>query len=80
MSTAKVKRPNSLRAGNNAASTNLLFDYRTAAKAARISAAALKKLEQQARQEFPGDPMLMELHVLRAIRTETDEKRRMGKP
>ncbi len=48
---------------------DMAFDYAAAAKARKIPKAALKNLESEAAREFPDDPMLAELHVLRAIRT-----------
>ena len=42
------------------------FDYKKAAVEARIPPKALRALEKTLREEFPGDPMMFELHVLRA--------------
>ncbi len=47
----------------------MLFDYRAAAKSKNIPAEVLHSLEDEVARDFPGDPMLMELHVLRAINT-----------
>ena len=46
----------------------MVFDYHAAARAANIPPATLHALESEAAHEFPGDPMLMELHVLRAVK------------
>ena len=42
------------------------FDYEPVARAARIPPARLDEVRQSAREEFPHDDMLYELHVLRA--------------
>lgn len=45
----------------------MIFDYEAAAKRAGISQDELEKLCTLFRTEFPGDEMMAELHVLRAI-------------
>ena len=47
---------------------NLMFDYLTFAKELNVSEKIIQKLEKEARDEFPFDDMLMELHVLRALK------------
>jgi hypothetical protein len=42
------------------------FDYETVAHEAKIPEDKLRKLVNLARQEFPNDPMMAELHALRA--------------
>ena len=42
------------------------FDYQGVAREAGISAEDLERLRDLIRQEFPGDDMLFELHVMRA--------------
>jgi mRNA-degrading endonuclease YafQ of YafQ-DinJ toxin-antitoxin module len=42
------------------------FDFRSVAREARIPDEKLRKLVNLLRQEFPHDPMLAELHALRA--------------
>jgi hypothetical protein len=42
------------------------FDYRLVAREAKIPEEKLRKLVKLARQEFPHDPMMAELHALRA--------------
>jgi hypothetical protein len=42
------------------------FDYQTVARDAGIPSAALELLLRQLTEESPGDPMLVELHALRA--------------
>ncbi len=46
----------------------MLFDYVTAAKRAGIGPDDLDQLVALTRAEFPGDDMMVELHVLRAVR------------
>jgi hypothetical protein len=46
----------------------MLFDYVTAAKRAGIGPDDLDRLVALTRAEFPGDDMMVELHVLRAVR------------
>jgi hypothetical protein len=47
---------------------NLMFDYRSLGENLAISKEVVKKFENEARNEFPFDNMLMEIHVLRAIK------------
>ncbi len=54
---------------------NRAFDYTAAAKARKIPKAALKNLESEAAREFPDDPMLAELHVLRAVKARGRRRR-----
>jgi hypothetical protein len=44
------------------------FDYQSVAREAGISAEDLERLCSLIRQEFPGDDMLFELHVMRACK------------
>ena len=78
MSMTKTATANALRSGADTGSVDMMFDYKAAARAARISSATLKKIEMRVRREFPDDPMLMELHVLRAIRAEAGKKQKKG--
>jgi hypothetical protein len=41
------------------------FDYRSVAREARLSARQVALLRRAVAREFPGDPMLQELHLLR---------------
>jgi hypothetical protein len=45
-----------------------VFDYRSVAEARGIPCDILSAIEKEARSEFPQDPMLMELHILRAVK------------
>ncbi|MDR1115532.1 MAG: hypothetical protein LBL33_05195 [Tannerella sp.] len=47
----------------------LIFDYKSAAKDLRLPSDLVRDIEKEVRQEFPNDPMLMELHILRALRS-----------
>ena len=42
------------------------FDYESVAREAKIPEEKLRKLVNLVRQEFPHDPMMAELHTLRA--------------
>ncbi len=56
----------------------MVFDYASLAQAENIPAATLRSLESEAAHEFPNDLMLMELHMLRAIKAR-GKKRYMAK-
>jgi hypothetical protein len=45
----------------------VVFDYVTAAKRAGIGPENLDQLIALTRVEFPGDEMMVELHILRAV-------------
>jgi len=45
----------------------VVFDYVTAAERAGIAPEDLDRLIALTRLEFPGDEMMVELHVLRAV-------------
>ena len=48
---------------------NKMFDYESASENLRIPDDVMRDFEAQARSEFPDDEMLMELHVLRAVKS-----------
>jgi hypothetical protein len=48
---------------------NLMFDYRSFGENLAIPIEVVRKFEKEARIEFPSDNMLMEIHVLRAIKS-----------
>jgi hypothetical protein len=52
----------------------LMFDYQSVAKKLQIPSQILQDLEEQGKKEFPGDAMLMELHVLRALNAYANKK------
>ena len=47
---------------------NLMFDYRSFGENLAIPAEIVQKFEKEAHNEFPFDNMLMEIHILRAIK------------
>jgi hypothetical protein len=46
----------------------LMFDYKSTGEDLIVPTAIIQRLEDEARKEFPFDNMLMELHILRAIK------------
>jgi hypothetical protein len=42
------------------------FDYETVAREAKIPPEKMKRLVHLMREEFPNDPLMRELHILRA--------------
>ena len=51
-----------------------MFDYQSVAKNLQIPSQIVQDLEEQSKKEFPGDAMLMELHVLRALNAYANKK------
>jgi hypothetical protein len=47
---------------------DLIFDYKSLGNDLTVPAEIVEKFEKEARHEFPFDNMLMEIHVLRAIK------------
>ena len=47
---------------------NLMFDYRSYGENLAIPTEIIQKFEKEAYNEFPFDNMLMEIHILRAIK------------
>ena len=47
---------------------NLMFDYRSVGEKLSVPADVIQKFEKEAYDEFPSDNMLMEIHVLRAVK------------
>ena len=45
-----------------------VFDYRSVAEARGVPYNVLLGIEAEARAEFPQDSMMMELHILRAVK------------
>lgn len=45
-----------------------MFDVQKAIKDSRLSNREVLRLQNETRQEFPDDPMLYELHMIRALR------------
>jgi hypothetical protein len=46
----------------------LLFDYRSIGEELSVPSEIIQQFEQEARSEFPFDNMLMEIHILRAVK------------
>jgi len=47
---------------------NLMFDYRSLGEELDIPSEIVCKFEEEARNEFPFDNMLREIHILRAVK------------
>ena len=47
---------------------NYIFDYRSGREELDVPEEVIKLYEQEAYDEFPNDKMMMEIHVLRAIK------------
>jgi hypothetical protein len=48
---------------------DLMFDYRSLGEKLAVPPKIVQKIEEEVRNEFPFDNMLMEIHILRAIKT-----------
>jgi hypothetical protein len=48
---------------------SVMFDYRLVADKFGISDNIVKEIEQEVKKEIPNDNMIMELHVLRALKS-----------
>lgn len=46
-----------------------IFDYSSIAKEFKISENIVRKIENEVKREIPDDDMIMELHVLRALKS-----------
>ena len=46
----------------------LMFDYRSLGEELSVPSEIIHKFEQEAHKEFPSDNMLMEIHILRAVK------------
>ena len=56
---------------------NIMFDYHSFGKNLAIPNEIVQEYEKEARNEFPFDNMMMEIHVLRAIRPYAKKCNRM---
>jgi len=45
-----------------------IFDYSSMAKEFKIPEKIVRKIEKEVKREIPNDNMIMELHVLRALK------------
>lgn len=50
-----------------------VFDYEAEARRLQVPAHRLEELVAEVRREFAGDEMMLELHVLRALRAEAEQ-------
>ena len=56
---------------------DLMFDYQSLGKELSVPAEIVRKFEQEAHDEFPSDNMLMEIHILRAVKSYAKTTARM---
>jgi hypothetical protein len=56
---------------------NVMFDYRSLGEALAVPPEIVQQFEQEARNEFPFDKMLMEIHILRAVKAYAQTAKRM---
>jgi hypothetical protein len=56
---------------------NLMFDYRSLGEKLAVPSEVLQQFEQEAHEEFPFDNMLMEIHILRAVKAYVKASERM---
>jgi len=54
-----------------------MFDYRSLGEEHDVPTEIIRKFEQEARNEFPFDDMLAEIHILRAIKAYAKATARM---
>jgi len=47
---------------------NMIFDYRSLGEEMDIPAEIVQLFEKEAYDEFPNDNMLMEIHIMRAVK------------
>jgi len=47
----------------------LMFDYRSLGEDLAVPSEIVQRFEREAHSEFPSDKMLMEIHILRAVKT-----------
>ena len=47
---------------------NLMFNYRSLGEELAVPTEIVQQFEQEAHKEFPFDNMLMEIHILRAVK------------
>jgi len=55
-----------------------MFDYISFANSLSISSEVVKFFEQEAKDEFPNDIMLRELHIMRALKTYSNGNLRLA--
>ena len=47
---------------------NAIFDYSSMATEFKIPESIVRRIEKEVKEEIPNDSMIMELHVLRALK------------
>ena len=57
---------------------NLFFDYRSLGEKLDVPIEIIEKFEEEAHDEFHLDDMLMEIHVLRAVKAYAKTNARMS--
>jgi hypothetical protein len=55
-----------------------MFDYISFANSLSISSEVVNSFEQEAKDEFPNDMMLRELHIIRALKTYSNKNLRLA--
>jgi len=55
-----------------------MFDYKSLGKDLAVPEDIIQKFEKEAHNEFPFDNMLMEIHILRAIKSYAKATTRMA--
>jgi hypothetical protein len=56
----------------------LMFDYRSLGEDLAVPPEIVQQFEREAHIEFPSDNMLMEIHILRAVKTYATTTKRMA--
>jgi len=56
---------------------NLMFDYWSLGEELAVPSEVIQQFEQEAHDEFPFDNMLMEIHVLRAVKAYAKSEKQM---
>jgi len=56
----------------------LMFDYRSLGEDLAVPSEIVQQFEREAHSEFPSDKMLMEIHILRAVKTYATTTKRMA--
>ncbi len=55
---------------------NVMFDYQSFGEEMAVPAEVMRKFENEAHKEFPFDNMMMEIHILRAVKAYAKTKLR----
>jgi hypothetical protein len=57
---------------------NLMFDYWSLGEELAVPSEVIQQFEKEAHNEFPYDNMLMEIHVLRAVKAYAKSEKQMA--